>query len=332
MNRSDSERIAAVLEKMGHKKTPKTEGADLLVINMCSVRQKAVDKAINKIKNCNSKSKIIVTGCVLKKDKKLLAELVDCILPIKNLEGWPKILKKNIKLKLFKSLGYLRVKPKYQTFPAAYVPISFGCNNFCSYCVVPYARGREMHRSGSEIIKEIKGLIAKKYNRFILLGENVNNYPDFVKLLQKITALKGDFTVSFLAANPRNFTDGLIKEIAKNPKLEKYLHLPLQSGDNAILKKMRRAYTREQYLKLVEKIKKQIPEAKIAADIIVGFPGETKKQFQNTVEVFKKVGFYQTYIAKYSPRAGTAAFLLKDNVPMEEKQRREQVLRKIFKK
>ncbi|MEK7103876.1 MAG: MiaB/RimO family radical SAM methylthiotransferase, partial [Patescibacteria group bacterium] len=335
MNKSDSERIATKLENAGYKKSPVPRGANLIVINMCSVRQDAVKRVYNLIPNLKPSSakgfggrRIIITGCILKTDKEKLTPLVDHILSIKNLTKWPKILlprdptsSRNLsgRSREVGSLVYLKTKPNYRTFPKAFVPISFGCNNFCSYCVVPYTRGQEIHRKEKEILNEIKQLVAKKYSHITLLGENVNSYPNFVGLLQKITATKGNFRVNFMAANPYNFNDELISEVAKNPKLEKYLHLPLQSGDNAILEKMKRPYTREQYLKLIAKIKKQIPQVKIVTDIIVGFPGETKKAFENTASVFNKVGFYQAYIAKYSPRAGTAAFHMKDTVPPEEK-------------
>jgi len=324
MNKSDSERIAAVLENIGYRSSS-WQKADCIIINMCSVRQEAVRKAYNLIPNFKKK-KVIITGCVLKNDQKKLLGMADYILPIKDLNNWPKILEEKIKNKPCSSLRYLKIKPCYQTFPRAFVPISFGCNQYCAYCVVPYTRGREVHRDKKEILGEIKWLIGKKYNHITLLGENVNVYPKFVDLLQKITAIQGDFTVNFMAANPNHFSELLIKEIAQNPKLEKYLHLPLQSGDDAILKKMKRPYTREQYLKLIHKIKKQIPNVKIVTDIIVGFPGETKKAFERTVQIVKRVGFYQIYIAKYSPRPGTAAFALKDNVPSEEKKRREQTI------
>ncbi len=340
MNRSDSERIAAVLEKAHYKQSPTINRADLIVVNMCSVRQKPVDKIKNQISRLRlrfggqakiKKLKIILTGCVLKQDKEKLATMVDYILNIKDLAKWPKIIEATNarKFRGYRNLAYLKIQPQYKTFPIAYVPISFGCNNFCSYCVVPYTRGKEMHRPSAEIIKEIKSLVAKKYKRIILLGENVNSYPQFTHLLKKITAIHGDFTVNFLAANPNNFTDELINEVAQNPKLEKYLHLPLQSGDNEILKKMRRPYTSQEYLRLIKKIKNKIPDVKIATDIIVGFPGETKKAFENTVKVMQKAGFYQAFIAKYSPRPGTAAFYLKDNVPVKEKKLREKILRQI---
>jgi len=330
MNKSDSERIAAILKNMGHRPSSWQE-ASWVIINMCSVRQEAVKKVYNLIPNFKGK-KIIITGCVLKNDKKKLLKMADCVLPIKDLNNWPKILEGKIKNKPCSSLRYLKIKPCYQTFPKAFVPIAFGCNQYCAYCVVPYTRGREVRRNKKEILEEIKWLIRKKYNHITLLGENVNAYPKFVELLQKITAIRGDFTVNFMAANPNHFSERLIGEIAKNPKLEKYLHLPLQSGDDAILKKMRRPYTSQQYLELIYKIKKQIPNVKIVTDIIVGFPGETKKAFENTVNVFNKVGFYQAYIAKYSPRPGTAAFTLADDVSLAEKKRRFDVLNQLLKK
>lgn len=332
MNKSDSERIATVLEKIGYQKTAQPEKANLVVFNCCSVKESAVKKTMNKMLDFKSRNfKILATGCILKTDKEKLTGIADYILNIKTLSDWPKILKGQTLTKgSDPKLAYLKTRPQYATFPRAFVPISFGCSNFCSYCVVPYTRGPETHRDPAEILNEIKTLLVKKYNKIMLLGENVNSYPNFTDLLKKITALKGDFTVSFMAANPKNFTDELIDEIAKNPKLEKYIHLPLQSGDNEILKKMRRPYNREQYLKLVTKIQKKISGVKIITDIIVGFPGETKKAFQNTIKVFNKVGFYQAYISKYSPRQGTTAFYLKDNVPAEEKARREQILRKLL--
>jgi tRNA-2-methylthio-N6-dimethylallyladenosine synthase len=338
MNKSDSERIATTLEGAGYKKSSSLKEAHLIVINMCSVRQDAVKRVYNLIPNLKP-AKIVITGCILKTDKEKLSPMVDYTLSIKNLVNWPKILNSrgptssrnlNGRPREVGPLAYLKTKPSYKTFPKAFVPISFGCNNFCSYCVVPYTRGQEIHRKEKEILEEIKTLIAKKYTHITLLGENVNSYPSFVGLLQKITAINGNFKMNFMAANPHNFSDELISEVAKNPKLEKYLHLPLQSGDNAILKKMKRPYTAGQYLKLIAKIKKQIPGVKIVTDIIVGFPGETKKQFENTVKIFKKAQFYQAYVAKYSPREGTAAFHLKDTVPPEEKINREQALLKLL--
>ncbi len=305
MNRSDSERMAAVLENKGYKPAQDASQADLIVINICSVRQKAIDKVKNQITRLHDK-KIILTGCILEKDQKLFEKL-------------------GVEVKQFKGLA--KIKPK-----TAFVPIMRGCNNFCSYCVVPYTRGRERYRSQKEIVCEVEHLLKKSVKEITLLGQNVNSYPNFVKLLQKITALSGKFKIKFITNHPKDFSDELIDEIARNNKIAKYVHLPIQSGDNEVLKKMKRNYTCEQYLALIKKIRAKIPEVEITTDIIVGFSGETEKQFQNTIALFKKIKFAQAYIAKYSPRAGTAAYKLKDNVPLEEKKRREQVLRSLINK
>lgn len=309
MNKSNSERIAAVLEKTGHKKASRAEGAGLVVINMCSVRQKPVDKTKNQISRlCHNsdgqtKPKIILTGCILEADRKRFKEM-------------------DVEIKTFKNLR--KIKPRTE-----YVPIMKGCNNFCSYCVVPYTKGPERYRAQKEIIYEVQHLIKRGVKEITLLGQNVNSYPDFVKLLQEITAQQGDFKIKFITNHPKDFSDELINEIAKNNKIAKHIHLPVQAGNNKILKKMRRNYTRGRYLALIKKIKKQIPGIKLTTDVIVGFPEETKKQFQQTVDLLKQVKFATTYIAKYSPREGTAAYKLKDSVPWEEKKRREQILRKL---
>lgn len=308
MNYSDSERIAATLEKKKYKPTSDIKKADLIIVNMCSVRQKPVDKVyglIHKLKELKKKNpnlETMLTGCILKRDKIKFSRHFDYV-------------------------GSLtKAKPS-----SGFIPITRGCNNFCSYCVVPYTRGREKYRSQKIILQEIKCLIKKGIKKITLLGQNVNSYPDFVKLLKKITALNYDFKITFLTNHPKDFSDELIKEIAQNPKIIKYIHLPIQSGDNVILKKMNRKYTRQDYLKLINKIKKTIPNVEITTDVIVGFPGETQKQFQNTVDVFKKNKFSNAYISKYSPRHGTTAFKLKDDVPLKEKKRREQTLRSLIK-
>ena len=317
-NKADGERISQLLKKKGYKLSPIKKGADLVVILMCSVRQKSVDKTINLInkikilqKTCDSrkievKPKIIVTGCVLNSDKPLLKKMGVEIKKFADLEKFPPV--------------------------SGLIIIGKGCNNFCSYCVVPYTRGREKYRPQQTIIKEAKRLIKNGNREITLVAQNVNSYPNFVGLLQKITKLPSDFKVKFLTNHPKDFSDELIEEMAKNPKIIKYVHLPFQAGDNAILKKMNRHYTRQDYLKLIAKIKKAMPEVVITTDIIVGFPGETKQQFAKTAEVMKKVHFKQAFIAKYSPRAGTAAFHLKDDVPMEEKKRREQILLNLVRK
>jgi len=324
MNKSDSERIAAYLEKKQYYPASSPKEADLVVINACSVRQSAVDRIYSRIKKLrfqNPKAEIILTGCLLEKDKNQLQEQVDQIWPIID----------------------INLKPKYQSPKRAYVPIITGCNNFCSYCVVPYTRGPEKSRPAPEIIEEVENLVKKGYKEITLLGQNVNSYKselriknqelsiNFPKLLKMLNDLKGDFKIKFITSHPKDMSDELIQVIARCQKVAKEIHLPVQAGDDEILKKMNRGYTVKDYKKLIKKIRQAIPQAKISTDIIVGFPGETKKQFQNTVKLIKEIGFSQAYVAAYSPRPSTAAAQLKDDVPSDEKKRRKRILLEMFK-
>jgi tRNA dimethylallyltransferase len=345
MNESDSQRIASFLEQQHYRLTDKIEEADLVVVMACSVRQSAIDRIFGlKKKLKNLKAKKILTGCALKPDRPKFLSFFDEVLPIDEFIG-----KK-----------YLELQPKYINTKSALVPIMTGCNNFCSYCVVPYTRGKEISRPAENIIKEIKNLVKGGFKEIILLGQNVNSYKSetrisnfetnsnfknskieskfkiqnsklitFPMLLEMINNIPGNFTIKFLTSHPKDISDELIDIIADSPKISKEIHLPVQSGDDEILRKMNRQYTIKQYLNLIEKIKTKIPEAKISTDVIVGFPGETKKQFQNTIKLFKKVGFSLAYINKYSTRLGTAAAQFKDNVPLVEKKRRWKILEKM---
>jgi len=312
MNESDSQRIALFLENKGYKSAKDMNSADLIIINACSVRQTAIDRIFGlKPKFKKLKAKTILTGCVLKQDKKKFKEFFDEILTIKELLGE----------------NYLKLKSK-----SVFVPIMTGCNNFCSYCVVPYTRGREKSRPMNEILKEIKCLIKQGHKKITLLGQNVNSYKyGFSNLLKKINSIPGDFKIYFLTNHPKDMSDELINTIAKSKKIAKEIHLPIQSGDDEILKKMNRKYTKKQYLNLIKKIKQKIPNVKISTDAIVGFPGETKKQFQNTVKIFKQVNYNTAYINKYSPRQGTESYNLKDNVPWNEKKHRWKILNDLIK-
>jgi len=346
MNKSDSERIATILEKKGYQSASKMNEADLILVNMCSVRQSAVDRVyglipkFKKLQEKNPKLKTVLTGCVLKTDRPKFAKEFDRVLKIKDL---------------------LKCQPKYQSKFRAFIPVSNGCNNFCSYCVVPFTRGALVCRNHKEIIKEVKIAIKKKINEIWLLGQNVNDYHsptdssitesrrnegrdegklrrrqtssiNFPKLLKMVNDIPGNFWIRFISPNPKNFSDELIEVMAKSEKVAKYLNLPVQSGDNEILKKMRRPYTVSQYKTLIKKIREKIPEINLSTDVIVGFSGETKKQFENTVKLFKEIKFNMAYIAKYSPRPGTVAFQMEDNVPLKEKKRREKILREIIEK
>jgi len=345
MNISDSERVSTILEKLKYKKTSNINEANLVVVVMCSVRQSAVDRVYglaHKFKKLNPKIKTILTGCVLKKDKKNFAGSFDYIIDIKDIKNLSEILKISPahpvqKLRdsvIFAPSSYLDITPKYSNKFSATVPIMTGCNNFCSYCVVPYTRGKEISRPTKEIICEIKNLVKNGYKEIWLLGQNVNSYKsgkiNFPKLLKMVNNIPGDFKLCFITSHPKDFSDELIKTMKNCKKLSKRLNLPIQSGDDEILKKMNRPYTVAQYKALVKKIRKTIPDISLSTDIIVGFPGETKKQFQNTVKTLKEIGFDMAFVNKYSPRTGTAALKMEDNVSWAEKKHREQMLIKLI--
>jgi len=347
MNKSDSERIAAVLESVGYQPASVINGANLIVVNMCSVRQSAVDRVyglIPKFKQLKinlpaggPKLKTILTGCILEKDKKKFKKEFDFVLNVKNLANWPKLL--GIKKNLPEIGDYLEIKPKRQSNFLAFIPVSNGCNNSCTYCAVPFTRGPLVCRQHKAILKEVKEAVKKGYREIWLLGQNVNDYQspidasvNFPKLLRRVNDIPGNFRIRFVSSHPKDFSDELIETIAESEKVAKCLHLPVQSGDDKILEKMRRPYTVSQYENLVRKIRRIIPEINLSTDVIVGFPGETKKQFENTLKLFKKIKFNMAYIAKYSPRPGTAAIQMKDNVPLSEKKKREKILRNLLNK
>ena len=340
MNKSDSERIAGFLENIGHKQVFKIDQTNLIVVNMCSIRQSAVDRVyglkqkFDKLKNYNPKLITILTGCILKKDKRKFKEYFNFVLDIKDLPNWPKIL--NNRYKTPNTKCYLDIDPKYSLAKVAYVPISNGCNNFCTYCVVPHVRGPLVHRSVKNIIKEINTLIKNGYKEIWLLGQNVNSYKsqtpkiNFSKLLEMINEISGDFWIRFTSSNPKDFSDELINTMAKCEKITPYLNLPVQSGNNQILKKMNRKHTIEKYKEIIKKIRKKIPNIVLSTDIIVGFPGETKKQFNDTAKLLKQIKYDMIYINKYSPRPETLASKIKDSISNIEKKERGKILNKIL--
>jgi len=385
MNVSDSERIASFLERHGFSPAKKIGEADLVVFNTCGIRQAAENKAygiINNLKKQTTRNKkqikIIMTGCLAnRKDvQRRMKNSVNLFFPISNFgkfENW--IIENclgigNWKLVIpaqesnKKSVPYLSTNPKYSNSYQALVPVMTGCNNFCSYCVVPYARGREVSRPADEIVSEIRNLIKKGYKHIVLLGQNINSYTttspinskiksskidskfeirnskfNFSDLLRKINVIPGNFWISFVSSHPKDFSDELIKTIAKCKKVCEWIHLPIQAGNDKILEKMNRQYTQAYYLKLVKKIKKEFTEIRgkstlisISSDIIVGFPGETKKQFTDSAKVMEKSKFDMVYFGQFSPRPGTVAWNMKDNVPKKEKARREKLLNEILKK
>ncbi len=371
MNISDSERIATALKKMNYSPASEIKKADLAVVTMCSIRQSAVDriyglaKNLNKLKNTNKKLKTVLTGCVLENNKKMFLERFDFVLPIKSLPYWKKILlaPKKDRAKLCQNMwdkfklnklnySYLKIKPTYITKYSAYIPVIIGCNNFCSYCVVPYVRGPEISRPANDIIAEVKTLIKKKYKEIWLMGENVNSYNgeykrpasakamagkakqkiDFPKLLEMIDKIPGNFWIRFSSSHPKDFSDKLIKTITNGKKITKYINLPVQSGNDKILKKMNRPYTIAKYKKIIKKIQREIPNVTLSTDVIVGFPGETKKEFNDTAKLFKEIEPDMAYVAQFSPRSGTVADKMEDDVSYQEKDRRDKELTKILEK
>ena len=338
MNISDSERISAVLEQMKYKKTSDINEADLIVVVMCSVRQSAVDRVhgliekFRKLQTKNYKLKTILTGCILKRDRKKFLNGFDYVVDIREIKKLPKIIGIS---KIISSQNYLDITPKYSSKFSASVPIMTGCNNFCAYCVVPYAREREISRPAKNIISEIKNLIKNGYKEIWLLGQNVNSYKDkntnFPGLLKMINKIPGNFWIRFTSSHPKDFNEELIDTMAIGGKITPYLNLPIQSGDDKVLKSMNRHYTVKEYKEKIRKLRERIPNICLSTDIIVGFPGETKKQFENTAKLFRDIKYDMAYINKYSTRAGTAAAKLKDNVSWAEKKRREKVLTQILK-
>jgi tRNA-2-methylthio-N6-dimethylallyladenosine synthase len=320
MNQSDSEKIETVLRRKKYQREVNIESADLLIINCCSVRQSAIDRVFGLIHKWNGRKKIILAGCVMENNKKYFQKL---------------------KIKLWHPDEYFSsLSCRFETFRAT-IPIMTGCNNFCSYCVVPYSRGREKSRKSNDILNEIKGLIGNGCKEITLLGQNVNSYrsgnTDFPKLLRKIDSLHGDFWIRFMTSHPKDMSDDSIDAITKSEKVCEYLHLPIQAGSDVILSKMNRKYSNRDYLNLITKIRKSFLKYKkgvpfaLSTDIIVGFPGETMKQFLDSSWLMEKIGFDMAYIAEYSPREGTAASKMPDNVSKKEKSRRKKKLDSILK-
>lgn len=356
MNQSDSERVAAILEDMGYRRTLDPRGSDLIVINACSVRQSAIDRVFAKGKQLQALKKEknvigIVTGCILQPDQEKLLRFFDVIIPISHINELPNVIKSInngvTRLNLFslrknefspEEESYFKIFPKIENKITALVPISNGCNMFCSFCVVPYTRGREYSRDYREVVKECKISIEAGAKEIVLLGQIVNAYKDsngidFAHLLKMIDALHGDFWITFQSPYPIGFNEDSISVIADSGKIEKFLNLPLQSGNDNVLKRMNRRYSVKDYKEIVAEIRKKIPNITLATDIIVGFCGETKKEFLDTVKIMKELKFDMAYIARYSPRPGTVAErFFKDNVPPAEKKKRQRILTKIVMK
>ena len=356
LNENDSEKLCGMLEEMGYTKTAKPEEADIALFNTCCVRENAEDKLFGKLGELKrlkeQKGLIIAIGGCMMQEKHITDKIkesypfVDIIFGTHTLHKFPEDLYKTIEEKR-KIEDILDIDGKvYEGLPIrrssktkASVTIMNGCNNFCSYCIVPYVRGRERSRQPRDIINEVKELAKNGYKEITLLGQNVNSYlrvekekkiefeeyegvNSFATLLRAINKIDGIERIRFVSPHPKDFTDDVIEQIADCEKVCKLIHLPLQSGNTKVLKEMNRKYTKEQYLELVEKMKNKIPNLTLSTDIIVGFPGETDEEFEDTLDVVRKVKFEQVYMFMYSRRVGTPGDKMENQIPEEIKHKR----------
>ena len=354
MNVHESEKIAGILEKLGYQEADKRENADIIVFNTCAIREGAEDRVFGNVGNLKKLKKqkkdliIVLCGCMTQKEataQKMLRTFpfVDIVIGTFNLPklgDYIEAVKKGRQLEIWQEGEIDEVLPYKRTSgDNAWVNIMQGCNNFCTYCIVPYVRGREKSRQKANILKEIKEIIAEgKYKKITLLGQNVNSYGkdlnppvSFAQLLKDICALEGDFKLSFMTSHPKDLTDEVIDVIACEDKIEKFIHLPAQSGNNRILQKMNRKYTREKYLSIIEKIRAKIPDCRITSDFIVGFPGETEEEFEDTYSLVKEVKFDSIFAFMFSPREGTVAAKMEDQIPEKVKNERVNKLLKLEK-
>ncbi|MEG2258604.1 MAG: tRNA (N6-isopentenyl adenosine(37)-C2)-methylthiotransferase MiaB [Oscillospiraceae bacterium] len=343
-NVSDSERVAGMMGECGYSMTAQPDDADLIVFNTCAVREHAEDRVfgnvgeLKKFKRSNPKLIIAVGGCMVQQkhiaDKlKKSYPYVDVIFNTNKLEELP--------FELFQHLESSKTivaetSDQYEIFEnlpikrdrqfRAYIPVMFGCDNYCTYCIVPFVRGRERSRASAEILRECKKAVNDGYRDIMLLGQNVNSYGkgldediNFSKLLQMINAIDGDFTIRFMTSHPKDATHELFDTIAECEKISKQIHLPVQSGSDRILLEMNRRYTSEDYMKLIDYAKSKIPGVSFTSDIIVGFPGETQRDFDDTVKLIKRVGFNSLFTFIYSKREGTKAALMPDSTDHKTK-------------
>lgn len=348
MNLHESEKISGILSGMGMSAVNEPENADVVVFNTCCIRDTAERRAlgnIGKMKELKKKNKnllIVVTGCMTQQNgfaenMKERYQYVDVILGTHNISD----LENQIRIRLEKKKrvaavldtdGYIddETTPVTRTsFPNAWVNINYGCNNFCTYCIVPYVRGRERSRDMKSIISECEKLINDGYKEITLLGQNVNSYgndvPDenvnFANLLREVAKIDGKFRIRFMTSHPKDLTEDVVKAIRDNDKICNNIHLPIQAGSNSVLKNMNRRYTREHYLGLIDMIRRYLPDCGITTDIMIGFPYETEEDFLDTMDIVEKVRFSTAFTFIYSVRKGTKAAEM-PQIPYEIKQNR----------
>lgn len=349
MNVNESAKIKNILQNMGYEMTDNIAESDAVFLNTCTVREGAATQIYGKLgelKPIKEKRGTIigVTGCFAQEQGEELAKKfkqIDMVLGNQNIGKIPSAMEK-LESGDFKHVIFTgdedelppRIDAEFDSKKTASIPITYGCNNFCTYCIVPYVRGRERSVPMPQILDEIKTFAEKGYREIILLGQNVNSYGNdsddkdmtFARLLEEICKIEGEFLVRFISPHPRDFTDEVIDVIAKNEKIARALHLPLQSGSSRVLKLMNRGYTKEEYIALAAKIKSKIPGASLTADIIVGFPGETEEDFLDTLDVVKRAKFENAFMFMYSTRKGTKAAIMEGHLSDEVKKERLQRL------
>jgi tRNA-2-methylthio-N6-dimethylallyladenosine synthase len=347
MNLSDSEIVQGLMQSYGYKVTNNINEANIILINTCSVREHAEERVIQRIRNLrslkrdNTDLRLGVIGCMAERLKDKLFDIdsnIDVILgpdEYRKLPAFFNDLKQNEK-KICTEFNYLEtyddIIPYRNSNISAWIPIMRGCNNFCSYCVVPYTRGKERSKSFDSILNESKDLITRGFKEIYLLGQNVNSYfdsgKDFSDLLLSISKLEERIRIRFMTSHPKNLSDKLIDAIQENPNICKSIHLPFQSGSTRILKLMNRNYTKESYLDLIQKIKRIIPEISLSTDIIVGYPSETDRDFEDTLDLLREGNFDAAFMFKYSPREGTPAYHEMDKIQEQIKgERLEEVIK-----
>ena len=366
LNENDSEKICGMLESMNYAKTEEFQNADLVIFNTCCVRENAEEKLFGKLgevkKLREKRGTIIAIGGCMMQEKHIVEKIqksyqYDVIFGTHTLHKFPQDLYKAI-LERKRIADVVDIDGEIiEGLPIkrndnirASVTIMNGCNNFCSYCIVPYVRGRERSRAPQDILKEVQELANQGYKEITLLGQNVNSYMvvenekakregieideneinTFAKLLRAVNEIEGIDKIRFVSPHPKDFTDDVIEAIADCEKVSKLIHLPLQSGSTQVLKVMNRKYSKEQYLNLVEKMKNKIPNIKLSTDIIVGFPGETEEDFEDTLDVVRKVNFEQIFMFIYSRRVGTPGDKMENQIPEEIKHKRFDRLKKLY--
>lgn len=333
MNKAESERLASLFEQKGFQAVPDIAQADIIILNTCVVRQNAENRAVNKLRNLKTLKKsrpnltLAVTGCWVDSDIDRLKTgfpYVDHFFKAGDCPPWAE------------KDEWSQALPG-QPQPVTYVPIIQGCDNFCAYCVVPYRRGRERSRPLSEVVCEVRELARRGTKEVILLGQNVDSYghdlpdkPELADLLTELNDIDGLYRIRFLTNHPKDMSHRLIQTIARIDKVCRHISLPVQAGNNEILKAMRRGYTVEDYHRLISKIRREIPGVALSNDVIVGFPSESESQFQQTVSLLTELRFDTVHIAVYSPRPGTIATReLVDDIPADEKKRRLAIVERL---